>query len=1080
MKKLWVLGVLLVLASLLTTAMPIYEKGPINVTNAYPEIIVEYDEPVTIHMAYIWKLPDEFNVSYSSADNTTFNMFAEEYLMNGDYTLYIISQDGMGNPSQVVQPFTVEAPYMSIDITSPHLGVSSEEVFDVEITTGSDSECKYSMFFVEPPQMDNFHLLFDVDEGTNHTILGINTDNSFSLFDESPDEDGFHRTFHVKCVDENNLIHPKSLYIANDPSPPVLGVSITPNPITDPQEPMATLTVLSSDRSICSYTENGEYKTFEGYDLENFSAYKKEHTLALDFSDLALREGALLFQQESFQYDIRCTNLAGFESALQTATLTVAFNEEFAIVMNEPGEYTNDDSTEFEIETSIQTLGGCKYGESSPNQNFTTIYSNKIYSVELGLLDEGEYSYETRCVGYGDQRKSFSFTVDRTDPENLTVDVQDPTCSLSTISGTFSAEDEISGIDYYNYTIVLGAEIIGEGSSGSTFSKSVELSENETYRISVAAYDNAGNYEEDETTIIAKSSSSSECDFNPPTTSIETRATSEGMLIDVQCFDSGSGCKNSFTYGLAGGADSCVVAWTELITNSIITTEDQTFCWTVYDTKGNNASGSEFVEFLTPEEAYPIHCFNELPDDTETDIDCGGDCPPCGAAAACTSNNDCISKACDPLIGQCIEPSCNNLHKDGYETDIDCGGDCEQCEAGFICSGDGDCISGICKNNFCSEDLDIDSDGDGMPDYWEIQYELKPADPSDADEDPDGDELTNLEEFRAGSDPRDKNSPRKRTDDTPPSMMETDEEGKSIIPMIFMVVGLIFVIFGIIYLILENKKKKQGFASPRLIDNKGLKPIMEPSAEEKKTKEWEESTFEKKSDVRKEKRKEIFSKFKRSEPRKNEHFKIDSKTEEAAKKTFNKEPKKGETKKEDEYVDVSTLKEKEENLEKENLGKDVFQELELIKKQASVDEESEEHFAVKEKEEEKKIELEEEEKLPLKLEDEKTEEDENIVLESDDIFKKLAALAGKDHEEVKKAVDKKEVSSADILKVFANVTSKKQIDANVFKAILSELLTKGKLSKQTVAEILFEFLDTELLTKKEVSELLKELELTGK
>lgn len=50
-----------------------------------------------------------------------------------------------------------------------------------------------------------------------------------------------------------------------------------------------------------------------------------------------------------------------------------------------------------------------------------------------------------------------------------------------------------------------------------------------------------------------------------------------------------------------------------------------------------------------------------------------------------------------------------------------------------------------------------DSDGDGIPDWWEIQYGLNPHDPSDASADPDGDGWTNLQEYQNGTNPHDPN-----------------------------------------------------------------------------------------------------------------------------------------------------------------------------------------------------------------------------------------------------------------------------------------------------------------------------------
>jgi hypothetical protein len=50
-----------------------------------------------------------------------------------------------------------------------------------------------------------------------------------------------------------------------------------------------------------------------------------------------------------------------------------------------------------------------------------------------------------------------------------------------------------------------------------------------------------------------------------------------------------------------------------------------------------------------------------------------------------------------------------------------------------------------------------DSDGDGMPDGWEVDNNLDPL-VDDANQDPDGDALTNLQEYQAGTDPHNPDS----------------------------------------------------------------------------------------------------------------------------------------------------------------------------------------------------------------------------------------------------------------------------------------------------------------------------------
>ena len=50
----------------------------------------------------------------------------------------------------------------------------------------------------------------------------------------------------------------------------------------------------------------------------------------------------------------------------------------------------------------------------------------------------------------------------------------------------------------------------------------------------------------------------------------------------------------------------------------------------------------------------------------------------------------------------------------------------------------------------------MDSDGDGMPDAWEIANGLNPNDPSDAVKDCNGDGYTNIEKYINGMDTKKK------------------------------------------------------------------------------------------------------------------------------------------------------------------------------------------------------------------------------------------------------------------------------------------------------------------------------------
>ncbi len=53
-----------------------------------------------------------------------------------------------------------------------------------------------------------------------------------------------------------------------------------------------------------------------------------------------------------------------------------------------------------------------------------------------------------------------------------------------------------------------------------------------------------------------------------------------------------------------------------------------------------------------------------------------------------------------------------------------------------------------------AQSIEDDSDNDGMPDDWELKYGFDPDNSTDADQDPDEDNLTNLQEFENGTEPK--------------------------------------------------------------------------------------------------------------------------------------------------------------------------------------------------------------------------------------------------------------------------------------------------------------------------------------
>ncbi|MFP4111398.1 MAG: hypothetical protein ACLFUO_00195 [Candidatus Woesearchaeota archaeon] len=149
----------------------------------------------------------------------------------------------------------------------------------------------------------------------------------------------------------------------------------------------------------------------------------------------------------------------------------------------------------------------------------------------------------------------------------------------------------------------------------------------------------------------------------------------------------------------------------------------------------------------------PDTCSDGVKNNDETDVDCGGSCEQCELDMDCTRDADCSSGLCDDSTNTCIAlpETCTDEIKNNDESDIDCGGSCPACEVDSDCEEDSDCKTNNCMRDRCkrsdgsgytnpepeeddpedesgSSGRDSDRDNDGMTDRWEERNNLDPDD----------------------------------------------------------------------------------------------------------------------------------------------------------------------------------------------------------------------------------------------------------------------------------------------------------------------------------------------------------------
>ncbi len=711
-------------------------NGAVINTSIVP-INLNFDKEVNLGAVIINS--EDITGLFSTIDNMEFT--AAVNLTDGNKKLDASASDFARNQGAGSVEFIVDAYATAITLVKPKFGISPTSIFDLVIGTDNNAECRYSLD-------NNFEFEFMDRFASTGTNL-----HSVPNFNKIPSGDTTVHKLNVKCKDTRYGISSKSFDINVDTTPPQLKSAYAyPNPIIEMPH-TTTLTAEADEPVVCKFSSTTQEFSamegkFSGFDDNNFKLISKEEIT--------------LESEGDYIYYIACKNKAELNSDVKSVPIKVDLSIPMSITSHTP-EFFNSTNVVLALETNKKSQ--CKFSEADATAQSGEIIGAPGYSHTRQLsVAPGKHTFYIICKDQFLEQFSgvatITFTVDITPPVILSVDDSSTlkdnpefTWDTDTLRVRWESVDNESRVSSHIYALiesVTSGIILNWTTSYKNDEWVIVTNANKTGLEIVNG--NSYFFRVQAKNIVGLSSDASDSNGITIDTSLKPLNCTNGIKNDEETdIDCGGSC------GLCELGKICGI-------NSDCKTN---FC-------NNNICSAP-------------KCDDTIKNADESDIDCGGACKKCQNNKVCNVNNDCESGFCS--FGFCKpQEMCSDGKLSPGESDIDCGGPCpskcpegKSCGTSEDCAGDLQCVSSLCKkceanDENCngtpddeeSPDEGKDTDGDGLPDKWEIENGLNPTDPNDAGADSDNDGLTNIEEFEL------KNTYGKSTD---PNLADTDNDG---------------------------------------------------------------------------------------------------------------------------------------------------------------------------------------------------------------------------------------------------------------------------------------------------------------
>src|SRR3989338_6327041 len=650
------------------------------------------------------------------------------------------------------------------------------------------------------------------------------------------DPKGSIKELFVRCENSDGELSPEQkMNLEYDPTPPIiLETKTTPNPVLEGIK--TTITIKTDDKTLCKFSDKG-HTSYESMPY-TFPGAEPDITKSLTATKRILTQdhitdffvNTFVGLKKVFPLTFRCKNGAGDLSNLSSLNLTVDYSQLGGILSFSPNKETYP-TTNINLQIITSKKAKCTY--SAPNSvpstsNFSSNISansnlkipldgagTTTHSQSLTNVKEGTYQYPFSCVmGEHTVQGMFDFTIDLTFPQITSVEDGKYTCGSSDIAVmVYSNKKNITNyyyevydvgikepetnpqplnainstkdyISYYTSTSTAwkpSTPIQSAANSTTSITSSqttlppdatvkgtlilnatipytapilipiTNLNLTHTYITRVKAQDIIGRWSafvaSDGIMLTNKTYSACANDTKAPTIDFTSNESCSSILVELHCLDADVGCK-ALKYGQSLNAKDCSPT-KPYNGEKIEIIKSGTICYTAQDYTNNSLSSLK----------------------TYSQKD---------------SDGDGISDSCD---------SCSKTSKGTLPNQQGCG-----------------------PNDLTESEKKKDTDGDGLPDIWEQQYNsedcllnYKNQDSNgdgvkDTDEDYDADESSNYIEYTSYQDPCVKDGIQKTEeeiktvkDKTPLSDITSQES--SLLPWIFLFIGIFLIIGGVGYLV---------------------------------------------------------------------------------------------------------------------------------------------------------------------------------------------------------------------------------------------------------------------------------------